>query len=148
MVRNLKVVQRVGPKEQTEFTKQYTDEAVKFIESNAAKPFFSLLAHNAVHFPLYPSEDFHQKSKNGLLGDWVEEVDWCVGQVFEALRRNKLDQQTLVIFTSDNGGTARSVNKPLRGNKGSTWEGGMRVPTIAWWPGKIKGGQARTRLQA
>jgi arylsulfatase A len=146
MVRNLKVVGRVGAKEQTEFTKQYTDEAVQFIQSNTSNPFFLYLPHNAVHFPLYPSEAFHNKSKNGLLGDWVEEVDWCVGKVLDALRDNKLDQKTLVIFTSDNGGTGRSVNKPLRGNKGSTWEGGMRVPTIAWWPGKIAAGSSTEEI--
>jgi arylsulfatase A len=140
MVRNLQVVGRVDANGQSEFTKQYANEATKFIEANSQKPFFLYLPHNAVHFPLYPSEAFHNKSKNGLLGDWVEEVDWCVGQVFKALRDHKLDQKTLVIFTSDNGGTGRSVNAPLRGNKGSTWEGGMRVPTIAWWPGKIAGG--------
>ncbi len=140
MVRNLDVVGRVDAAGQASFTKKYTEEAVRFIQANTGKPFFLYLPHNAVHFPLYPSQEFHGKSKNGLLGDWVEEVDWSVGQVLDTLRAAKLDTKTFVLFTSDNGGTTRSDNTPLRGNKGSTWEGGMRVPTIAWFPGKIPSG--------
>ncbi len=137
LVRDGKVIERVGAAEQQTITRRYTEEAVKFVRENKARRFFLYLPHTAVHFPLYPGKEFHTKSKNGLYGDWVEEVDWSVGQVLDTLRELKLDGNTLVIFTSDNGGTARSVNTPLRGNKGSTWEGGMRVPTLAWWPGKI-----------
>ena len=113
---------------------------MRFIRAHKDERFFLYLAHNAVHFPLYPGERFRGKSANGLYGDWVEEMDWSVGEVLDALRTQGLAEKTLVIFTSDNGGTPRAVNRPLRGNKGSTWEGGMRVPTIAWWPGKIPAG--------
>jgi arylsulfatase A-like enzyme len=122
--------------------KRYTERAVTFIKEKHAKPFFLYLAPNAVHFPRYPRDEFLGKSGNGVLGDWVQEVDWSVGQVLAALREAKLDQNTLVIFTSDNGGPTYqdAVNTPLRGAKGSTLEGGVRVPTIAWWPGKIAPG--------
>ena len=106
------------------------------------RPFFLYLPHSAVHFPLYPGQAFQGKSQHGLFGDWVEEVDWSVGQVLDAIRNSKLADNTLVIFTSDNGGAARhgARNTPLRGGKGSTFEGGMRVPTIAWWPDHIPAG--------
>src|SRR5690606_8460506 len=97
------------------------------------------LAHNSVHFPLYPGKAFQGKSQNGSYGDWVEETDWSVGRVLDTLRELDLSTKTLVIFTSDNGGTRRAVNAPLRGFKASTLEGGMRAPTIAWWPGRIAG---------
>ncbi|MDQ3623343.1 MAG: sulfatase-like hydrolase/transferase, partial [Verrucomicrobiota bacterium] len=118
---------------------RYTDEAVKFISTHKDRPFFLYLPHSAVHFPIYPGKAFQGKSRNGIYGDWVEEVDWS-GRVLDTLRELKLSDKTLVLFTSDNGGTSRGVNAPLRGNKGSTWEGGMREPTIAWWPGKIPAG--------
>ena len=146
LVHDGKVIERVGPEGQQTITQRYTEEAVKFIRRSQDKPFFLYLPHNAIHFPLYPGKAFHTKSKNGLVGDWIEEVDWSVGQVLNALRELKLDSSTLVIFTSDNGGTPRSVNTPLRGNKGSTWEGGMRVPTLAWWPGKIAGGSSTDQI--
>ncbi len=113
---------------------------MRFLQEYQDKPFFLYLPHSAVHFPIYPGEAFQGKSNNGIYGDWVEEVDWSVGQVLEAVRELGLREKTLVIFTSDNGGTGRAVNAPLRGHKGSTWEGGMRVPTIAWWPGRIPPG--------
>ncbi|MEQ1858627.1 MAG: sulfatase [Chthoniobacteraceae bacterium] len=140
LLRNEKVIARVRAHEQTELVARYTDEAVGFIRENKAKPFFIYLPHSAVHFPLYPGKAFQKKSRNGYYGDWVEEVDWSVGRVLDTLRELGLAEKTLVIFTSDNGGTARGVNAPLRGGKGSTWEGGMRVPTIAWWPGKVPAG--------
>ncbi len=142
LMRNEKVIQRVFATNQTEIVDLYTREAVRFIEEhkNKKKPFFLYLAHTAVHFPLYPGERFRGKSGNGLYGDWVEEMDWSVGEVLNALRANGLADKTLVLFTSDNGGTGRAVNRPLRGSKATTWEGGMRVPTIAWWPGKIPAG--------
>ena len=113
---------------------------MKFIQEHKDERFFLYLPHSAVHFPIYPGEAFQGKSNNGIYGDWVEEVDWSVGQVLDAVRELGLSENTLVVFTSDNGGTPRGVNAPLRGYKGSTWEGGMREPTIAWWPGKIPAG--------
>lgn len=140
LMRGETVVQRVFAVDQTQLVDRYTEEAVRFIREHRDRQFFLYLAHNAVHFPLYPSEKFRGKSANGLYGDWVEEMDWSVGEVLNALRAQGLSEKTLVLFTSDNGGTPRAVNRPLRGNKGSTWEGGMRVPTIAWWPGTIPAG--------
>ena len=141
-LRNEKVVKRVLADDQTTLVARYTEEAVKFIKANKDRPFFFYFAHSAVHFPIYPGKAFQGRSRNGIYGDWVEEVDWSVGQVLDTLRELKLDHNTIVLFTSDNGGTRRAVNAPLRGFKGSTWEGGMREPTIAWWPGKIPAGSA------
>jgi arylsulfatase A len=140
LLENETVIARVKQEEQQGIVERYTKAAVKFIREKKDQPFFLYLPHNAVHFPLYPGKAFQKKSANGLYGDWVEEVDWSVGQVLDTLRELKLDDSTLVVFTSDNGGTPRAVNTPLRGFKGSTWEGGMREPTIAWWPGKIPAG--------
>ncbi|MBM3858706.1 MAG: sulfatase [Verrucomicrobia bacterium] len=142
LLENDKVVGRVRVPEQFSVTRQYTERAVTFIRDHKDKPFFLYLPHTAVHFPLYPSKKFMGKSPNGLIGDWAEEVDWSVGQVLDALRALELDKNTLVIFTSDNGGALNhgSNNTPLRGSKGQTFEGGIRVCTIAWWPGKIPAG--------
>ncbi|CAN5818829.1 sulfatase [soil metagenome] len=139
LFQNEKVVARVKVPEQLDITRQYTDHALTFIREHQDKPFFLYLPHTAVHYPLYPSKEYQGKSPNGLLGDWVEEIDWSVGQILQTLRTLKLDDRTLVIFTSDNGGSVPhgSINTPLRGTKGETFEGGIRVPTIAWWPGKI-----------
>jgi len=142
LLENEKVIVRVKQDEQQGIVERYTTAAVKFIEANRNKPFFLYLPHTAVHGPLYPGKKWAGKSPHGIYSDWVEEVDWSVGQVLDTLRELKLSGKTLVIFTSDNGGTVRAVNAPLRGNKGSTWEGGMREPTIAWWPGKIPAGTA------
>jgi arylsulfatase A-like enzyme len=135
-------VERVKIKQQHTFTRRYTEKAVKYIREHQHGPFFLYLPHNAVHFPLYPHEDFIGKSGGGLQNDWVMEVDESAGQIFAALHELKLDQKTLVIFTSDNGGPLnhQSNNMPLRGGKGSTLEGGVRVCTIAWWPGKLPAG--------
>lgn len=140
LLRDEKVIERVGQDGQQSIVERYTTEAVKFIRASKDQRFFLYLPHTAVHFPLYPGKAFHTKSKNGVYGDWIEEVDWSVGQVLDVLRELKLDANTLVLFTSDNGGTPRAVNGPLRGFKTTTWEGGMRVPTIAWWPSKIPAG--------
>ena len=139
-LRNDTVIKRVLADDQTTLVKRYTDEAVSFISKNQKKTFYLYLPHSAVHFPIYPGKAFQGKSKNGIYGDWVEELDWSVGQVLDTVRELGLENKTMVIFTSDNGGTRRGLNTPLRGHKGSTWEGGMRVPTIAWWPGKIPAG--------
>jgi len=140
------VVVRVKPQEQTELVERYTTKAVKFLKENQKKTFFLYLAHSAVHFPIYPGKNFAGKSPNGIYSDWVEEADWSVGKVMEAVRELKLDKNTLVIFTSDNGGTPRAKNTPLRGFKTSTFEGGMREPTIAWWPGKVPAGTSSDEI--
>ncbi len=142
LLENQKVVARVKQDEQQSIVERYTKAAVNYITASKEKPFFLYLAHNAVHFPIYPGKAWAGRSPHGIFSDWVEEVDWSVGRVLDTLRELKLDSKTLVIFTSDNGGTARSVNAPLRGHKGSTWEGGMREPTIAWWPGQVPAGTA------
>ena len=137
LLRNGKVEKRVRQDDQQSLVEVYTEEAVQFIRDKKDAPFFLYLPHNAVHFPLYPGKKWAGQSPHGLYADWVEEVDWSVGRVLGAVRDNHLAERTCVIFTSDNGGTPRGSNAPLRGFKASTWEGGMRVPTIAWWPGKI-----------
>lgn len=133
------VIERVKAAQQHTFTKRYTERAVKYIRDHQKKPFFLYLPHNAVHFPLYPHQDFMGKSGVSLQKDWVMEVDASTGAILKVLRELKLDSNTLVIFTSDNGGPVNNGadNTPLRGAKGSTFEGGMRVCTIAWWPGKV-----------
>jgi arylsulfatase A-like enzyme len=145
LIRDEKVIE--APAEQDKLVALYTDEAVKFITASKDKPFFLYFPHTAVHVPIHPGKVFEGKSANGRFGDWVEEVDWSVGRVLDTLRQLKLDSRTLVLFTSDNGpwlvkGKDAGVAGPLRGGKGSTWEGGMREPTIAWWPGKIAPGSA------
>lgn len=139
LLRNETVLQRVLAEDQTELVENYTEEAVAFISKHRERSFFLYLPHSAVHFPLYPGKAFQGKSGNGLFSDWVEEVDWSVGRVLDSVRELGLAKKTLVLFTSDNGGAPRhgARNGPLRGGKGSTFEGGMRVPTIAWWPGRI-----------
>lgn len=140
LLRNGTVVKRVLPDDQQSLVEIYTEEAVKFIAAKKEVPFLLYLPHNAVHFPLYPGKKWAGKSPHGIYSDWVEEADWSVGRILDALKENGLTDRTLVIFTSDNGGTPRGLNTPLRGHKGSTLEGGVRVPTLAWWPGKVPAG--------
>ena len=147
LYRDEQIIER--PADQTTLTRRYTDEAVKFIQANKAKPFFLYFPHTFPHTPLFASKDFFGKSPRGIYGDVVEELDASVGRVLAALRAEKLAENTLVFFTSDNGpwlimnqqGGSAGL---LRDGKGSTWEGGMRVPGIAWWPGKIKPTVQRT----
>jgi arylsulfatase A-like enzyme len=118
---------------------------VKFIRENKGTPFFLYLAHDMPHVPLFASKDFAGKSPRGIYGDVVEELDWSVGEVLRALKDEKLDKNTLVVFTSDNGpwlqfGEQGGSAGPLRDGKGSTYEGGMRMPAIAWWPGTVPAG--------
>jgi len=141
LIEGQKVVNpNVTAEDQTHLTTWYTEHAVKFIEKSKDRPFLLYLAHSMPHVPLFVSEKHQGKSARGLYGDVIMEIDWSVGQILDTLKRLDLDSNTLVMFTSDNGGTGRAVNAPLRGFKGSTLEGGMRVPTIAWWPGKIPAG--------
>ena len=127
------------PADQSTLTKRYTEEAVKFIGDHQKEPFFVYLPHTMVHGPLAASTAFKGKSQAGLLGDAIEELDWSVGQIFKTLKDLKLDDKTLVIFTSDNGAAAGS-SAPWRGKKGSCFEGGVREPCIMRWPGKIPAG--------
>lgn len=144
LIENGNVIERVKAAEQFTVTTRYTDKALDFIRQNQGGPFFLYMPHTAVHFPLYPGKDFRGKSTNGLLGDWAQEVDWSVGKILDLLRELKLDKNTLVIFTSDNGGALNhgSKNTPLRGTKGQTYEGGIRVCTLAWWPGQVLAGSS------
>lgn len=150
LLENGKVIGRVRADEQLQLARRYTERAVSFVREKRDRPFFLYLAHNAVHFPHYPRDEFMGKSGHGLLGDWVQEIDWSVGQILAALREAKLDANTLVLFTSDNGGPVQqgAVNTPLRGSKGTTFEGGMRVPTIVWWPGKIPAGTSTDAISS
>jgi arylsulfatase A-like enzyme len=130
------------PIDRDQQTKRYTEEAVAFIRRSKDKPFFLYLAHTMPHIPLAASPEFRGKSKRGLYGDAVSEVDWSVGQVMATLRELGLDKNTLVLFSSDNGGwllrgEQGGLNAPLRGGKGGTYEGGMCVPCIAWQPGVV-----------
>jgi arylsulfatase A len=144
------VVERVRADGQTSLTKRYTERAVRFLKENRHRPFFLYLPHNAVHNPHYPGLEFRGKSGGKLLNDWVEEVDWSVGQVLDTLRDLGLSEKTLVIFTSDNGGPVNfgADNGPLKGTKGTTWEGGIRTCTIAWWPGAVPAGTSTAAMTA
>lgn len=145
LLRGDKVEELLDGEGQARVTEQYTNEAVKFIKAKRDKPFFLYFAHTAVHVPIFPGKRFQGKSKNGRYGDWIEEIDWSVGEVMKALKASGADEDTLVVFTSDNGpwaskGSDGGVATPLRGSKGGTLEGGVREPTIARWPGKIAKG--------
>lgn len=140
VMRNEEVIER-GP-DQSKLTKRYTDEAIRFIEENQDEPFFVYLAHTMPHVPLHASEDFRGKSDFGLYGDVVEELDWSTGQILDALDDMNLTENTLVVFLSDNGpwlqkGADGGLATPLREGKGTSWEGGHRVPAIMKWPERI-----------
>lgn len=131
--------------DQAQLTRLYTERSIGFMEKNQDRPFFIYLPYAMPHVPLFASESFKGKSKRGRYGDAVEEIDWSVGEILNALKENGMDKNTLVFFTSDNGPW---IIKHLEGGssglfrdgKGSTWEGGMRVPAIAYWPGRIPAG--------
>jgi arylsulfatase A-like enzyme len=130
------------PVDQTTLTDRYTREALRVIDGAAGRPFLIYLAHTFPHVPLFASTSFRGRSRAGIYGDTVEELDDSVGRILRHLREKGLAENTLVIFSSDNGpwltqGAQGGSAGPLREGKGSTWEGGMRVPAIAWWPGRI-----------
>jgi len=128
-------------------TQKMTQKAVEFIKANKDVPFFLYLPHPMPHFPVDASDDFKGGSKDGIYGDAIEEIDWSVGEMIKLLKELKLEENTLVVFTSDNGGEGRrgankgGLNYPLRGHKSQVWEGGIRVPCILKWPGKIPAGK-------
>lgn len=140
LMHNEDIIER--PANQTTLTKRYTEKAIDFIKSNKEKPFFLYLAHSMPHIPLFASTEFMGKSKRGLYGDVIEELDWSAGEIIKTLKELNLENNTLVVFTSDNGpwlvqkenGGSAGL---LKDGKGTTWEGGHRVPMIAWWPGQI-----------
>lgn len=143
LIRNLEVIER--PADQPTLTKRYTEESVKFIHANKDRQFFLYLAHTMPHIPLFRSEDFEDVSLRGLFGDVIEEIDWSTGEILKALEEAGIENNTLVLFTSDNGPWAimeLDGGSPgiLTGEKGATYEGGMREPTIFWWPGRIPSG--------
>jgi arylsulfatase A len=129
--------------DQRSLTERYVEQAVRFMRNNRENPFFLYLAHMHVHLPHYAPERFERESLNGEYGAAVECVDWATGMLLHELKQLGLEEDTLVVFTSDNGsrGDRGGSNAPLCGNKGTTWEGGQRVPCIFRWPGKIQAGQ-------
>ncbi len=136
---------QVTPEDQVSLTTSYTEKAVDFIARNKARPFFLYVAHSMPHVPLYVSEKFKGKSEQGLYGDVIMEIDWSVGEILSSLRKHGIDQNTMVLFTSDNGpwlsyGNHAGSAYPLREGKGTTWEGGQRVPCIIRWPLKVDAG--------
>lgn len=143
LMRDDKIIER--PADQRTITKRYTEEAVAKIKSLKDEPFFIYLAHSLPHIPLFRAEEFKDVSAAGFYGDVVEEIDWSVGQVLKTLKEEGLDENTMVVFTSDNGPwhvfkTHGGTAGLLQGAKGGTFEGGFRVPAIFRWPGKIKPG--------
>ena len=146
MLRNEKVIE--APVDQSTVTQRYTKEVIGFIEANKDKPFFVYLPHTMPHNPVNSSPAFKGKSANKGYGDCVEEIDWSAGEILKALKRLGLDDNTLVLFTSDNGAASRwgGGNAPLSGFKGTTMEGGMRVPCVVRWPGKVPAGKTCDEL--
>ncbi len=143
LMRDEEIIER--PADQNTITKRYTEESIKIIKENKDQPFFLYLAHSLPHVPLFASKKFKDTSLRGLYGDVIEEIDWGVGQILKTLEDEGIAENTLVVFTSDNGpwltfneqGGSAGL---LREGKGCTFEGGMREPTIFWWPGKIEPG--------
>ena len=137
--------------DQSQFTRRLTERSVSFIERNKAKPFFLYVPHIMPHVPIFASEAFRGRSRGGLYGDVVEELDWSVGEILSALEEHGLTERTLVIFTSDNGpflsyGDHAGSARPLREGKLTAFEGGVRVPCIARWPGEIPAGSRCNEL--
>jgi arylsulfatase A-like enzyme len=143
LLENTEIIER--PADQNTITRRYTEKAIQFINDHRDQQFFLYLAHSMPHIPLFASDEFVGTSKRRLYGDVIEEIDWSVGQVLESLKDLKLEQNSLVMFSSDNGPwlafrTHGGSAGPLRAGKGTTFEGGQRVPTIFWGPGTITPG--------
>ncbi len=141
-------VTRLDP-DQSQLTTWYTERAVSFIERNRTKPFFLYVPHSMPHVPLFVSDRFKGKTSGGLYGDVIAELDWSVGRILDAVKRAGLDNDTMVIFTSDNGpwlsyGNHAGSSGPFREGKGTAFEGGVRVPFVARWPGRIPAGAVGT----
>ena len=143
LMRNGEVIEQ--PVDHRTLTKRYTEEAVRYIEQNGGEPFFLYVAHSLPHIPLARSDEFVGSSEGGIYGDVIEEIDWSVGEIVDALRAAGVERDTLLVFTSDNGpwlpfrhhgGSAG----PLKEGKGTTWEGGVRTPAIFSWPGTLRPG--------
>lgn len=149
LVRDEEVIEQEP--DQRLITRRYTEESLEFIEKSKDKPFFLYLPHTMVHVPHYASDEFQGKSNNGIYGDAVEEIDWSVGQILDKLEELEIDDNTFVLFCSDNGGarsrdTFEVSNVPLRSLKGSLFEGGFRVCSIAWGPGRVPAGAASSQI--
>jgi len=143
IIENFEVVER--PANQHTISRRYTQKAVDYINQNKDKPFFLYVPHSMPHIPLFTHPERLGKSKRGLYGDVIEEIDWSVGQILNAVKENNLEKHTLVIFSSDNGPwllfkTHGGSSGPLRAGKGTAFEGGQRVPTIFWGPGIVNPG--------
>lgn len=135
--------------DQSLFTRRFTERAIEFIEGNASRPFFLYIPHVMPHVPIFASEQFKGRSQAGLYGDVIEELDWSVGEILSTLKRLKLEENTLVIFISDNGpflsyGEHAGSALPLREGKLTTFEGGVRVPCLVRWPGHVPAGRICT----
>jgi len=144
-----KIVER--DPDQAQFTRRFTERALRFIESNKARPFFLYVPHVMPHVPIFASEPFRGKSSGGLYGDVIAELDWSIGEILGALEKHALAERTLVIFASDNGpflsyGEHAGSAGPLRGGKLTCFEGGLRVPCLMRWPGQVPAGRVCDEL--
>lgn len=143
LMQNEKILER--PANQNTITRRYTEKSIEFIKSNKDKPFFLYLAHNLPHIPLFVHEEYRGTSQRSLYGDVIQEIDWSVGEILKTVKEQGIADNTIVVFTSDNGPwlmfkTHGGSAGPLRAGKGTTFEGGQRVPAIFWGPGNIKPG--------
>jgi len=140
LFRNNTLIKKNSDVEYDQITLNYTQEAISFIRKNKEKPFFLYMAHSAIHIPLFASKEFRRhEGTNGLYRDMTEELDWSCGEILNELKVAGILDNTIVIFTSDNGPSGVAA-PPLHGGKGSTWEAGFRVPLIVRWPGHIPAG--------
>lgn len=135
-----------GPVDQRQLTRRYTEAANSFIEQSSEQPFLLYVAHTFPHIPLYASKPFFGRSAAGVYGDTVEEIDWSTGELVAALKRGGLLDNTLIIFTSDNGPFFEGSTAGLKGGKGNSWEGGYRVPLIVSWPKVVSAGRTLDHL--